>query len=205
MLSGEEIEAYIRFIADALEALAVDDRNVTSCFEIDKRFQDLRNQYQECPDSLLHYVKRLSALRNRFQALLAQRVPLVVDRFHEVGRQIQQAECEKAFWRGVLIHQAAECSRKILAGEIATVRIQSKRSRMIPAAGTEERNRLDRLIRESGLWDKVSHLSRAKLERALDHDKFSKTQAEVIEGLCPVTLTHQVSVRTSGRSTSLAR
>jgi len=97
MLSGEEIESHIRFITDALEALAGDDRDVTSCVEIDKRFQDLRNQYQECPDSLLRHVQRLSTLRNRFQALLALRVPLVVDRFHEVGRQIQLAEREKAF------------------------------------------------------------------------------------------------------------
>ncbi len=198
MLSGEEIEAHIRFITEAIEALAGDDRDVTSCVEIDKRLQDLRDQYQECPDSLLHHVQRLSALRNRFQALLTQRVPLVVDRFHEVGRQIQLAEREKAFWRGVLIHQATESSREHLAGENATVRVQSRRSRTIPAAGTGERDRLEGLIRESGCWDQISYLSRAKLERALDQDKFSKTQAEAIAGLCPVTLNHQVSVRASG-------
>jgi hypothetical protein len=195
MLSGEQIETHIRFIGEALEAMANDDQALGACVEIGERFEDLRAQYRDAPDSLAAHVQRLSALRNRFHALLANRVSRVVDHYFEVGERIRQAEREKAFWRGVLIQQATQAARQHLTGVSATVRVQPKEQRVVPAAGTDHRAKLEESIRSSGRWDQVSHLSRARLERALDQGVFDEAQAKIIADFCPVALTHMVSVR----------
>lgn len=199
MLSTPEIDAHIQSIVAALDALAAGDENLSGCLEIGERFRMLREQYRQQPDSLAGRVQRLAELSRRFDDLLANRLTLVVDRFHEVNEQIRLGEQEKAFWRSFLIRAATQARQERLNGIAATVRVRSVQSRTLPPAGGSERARLEDLVRESGCWEQVSQLSRTRLERALAGNVFAGPQAEAIEQLCPATAVHQVSSRAMER------
>ena len=198
MLSSPEIDAHIQSIAAAVDALATRDESLSGCLEIGERFRTLREQYQQQPDSLAGRVPRLAELSRRFDDLLADRLTLVVDRFHEVNEQIHRGEQEKAFWRSFLIRAATQARKEHLNGTAATVRVRSVQSRTLPPAGGSDRARLEKLIRESGCWEQASQLSRSRLERALASHVFAGPQADAIEQLCPVTIVHQVSSRVAG-------
>ena len=193
MLSSQNVDAHIQFISSALDDLAADDANLAAGVDIDERFKVLRNQYRELPDSLAGHMPRLSKLSKRFNELLTSRLARVVDRFHEVNGEIHRAEREKAFWRDFLIRLAGETEQEYLDGAVARVRVRSLRSRTLPPAGADERNRLEDLIYVSGCWEQVSQLSRSKLEHALAENLFAKPQADEIDQLCPEAVRHQVS------------
>ena len=199
MLSDQEVDASIQFIAAALKALAADEGDLSKCPDIAERFKVLRDQYRERPESLAQRVSQLSELRGRFDELLSRRLALIVDRFCEVDGRLRAAQQEKAFWRGFLIRQADQTRQEFLNGTAGTVRVRSVRSRILPPAGGSDRVHLEELIRASGYWEKVSQLSRAKLERALAGNLFAGSEAEAIGQLCPATVRYQVTGHASGR------
>lgn len=65
----------------------------------------------------------------------------------------------------------------------------------LPAAGSEDRARLEHVLHDSGHWPEVSQLARARLLRALNDRQFTPQQEQDIARLCPRTTTHQVVTR----------
>jgi len=203
MLSGKEIEAHVESITSRLAIIAQEETGLAGCMEIAEKFGVLREEYRRQPEAFAGQRERLAQLRKRFDEVLASRLDAVIDRFHEVAEAVRRAESEKAFWRDFLIRRSAQLRQEQLNGANAVVRVRTKESRLLPAVQSPERDRLEVLIRQSGQWDQVSQLARARLEKAMNDGLFSKGDTDAIGQLCPLTVVHQVTSRSlSGGGTA---
>jgi len=190
-MSPRQIAEHVDAIAGALARFSAGEPFQLA--EVAERFRVLRDQYRAEPKSLDAHVSRLSQLSGQFDALLNARLPDVVDRYHRVADQIRRAESEKQYLRDFLVRKAGP-GRMTLAGTAAELTVRPCQSRVLPAAGTEPRARLEQLIQETGQWQQVSQLSRSKLQRALQDSVFGERQ-QAIAQMCPVTTIHQITSR----------
>ncbi len=133
--------------------------------------------------------------RARFDELMAANLDTVVDCFHRSNEQVRHAEQEREFWRNQLIRLAPPRTRIELRGGHAIVRICAKTTRDIPRNGTTRRVELERHVREAGLWDALSELSRSKLVKALTEHSLEASEVGAIEELCPPHTTYTVTSR----------
>ncbi len=197
MLSHHDIDAHIRAIVTGLNELAVsnNDARLSQCVKIDGMFQTLREQYSKEPTTLEGRVQELTSLKSRFRDLLAERVAPIVDRYYEVNEHLHAMEREKAFWRDTLIRTSTHQHRERLDGSTAFASVRSIPTRVMPSPGTAERGQLEEFIRKIGRWEDVSHISRAKLDRAVSQQLFGPVESARIEQLCPTSVAHQVSIR----------
>jgi hypothetical protein len=195
MLSNQQIGEHISAIRVSLDRFASSDGDFSQCLEVNGRFEVLREQYRRSPGSLAGHVSQLTELSERFDELLARRLPEVVDRFHAVNEQLRRIGQEKEFWREFLIRTATSARQESLAGSAATVRVRSVLARPLPSPGTNERTCLEEVLRASGQWEQVSQLSGAKVQRALAAKLFDEAVAQAVEQLAPATVIHQVSSR----------
>src|SRR5690242_7555242 len=129
MLSNHEILEQIKFISESLDDLAAGDGSLSACVNTEHRFEALRNQYRQHPQTLTGHTQQLSELSRRFEQLLDGRLAEIVDRFHVVNEQLRLIEEEKLFWRSVLIRQSAQYKNKPLTGKIAAVRVRTTQTR----------------------------------------------------------------------------
>ena len=194
-LSQHEIEEQVAQIEVVLEQLRAGDGDMARLGEVAERLALLRAQYRAHPESLNGYVPKLRQLGKRFEALLASRLSEVVDRFHRLGQELHRIEREKEFWLKYLISRAGPGRQEKLAGVTADVIVRSLQTRSLPPAGGEARTRLEGLVRETGHWQEVSQLARAKLDHALAKSLFTSEQRRAISELCPAAIVHQVSSR----------
>jgi hypothetical protein len=197
-LSQREIEQLVTDIASGLGGLSAPNADFAGFAAVGERLRRLRAQYQTAPRSLDGHLPKLTQFSRQFDALLDARLVQVVDRFHQVNEQIRQAESEKEFLREFLIREAGAGKHIQFSGLRADVLIRSSHSRLLPPAETDARTQLERLIQEAGCWPDVSQLSRAKLQRALDEQRFNSVHQQAISQLCPVTVLHHVSSRARG-------
>lgn len=195
-LSIREIEQHIACITTQLNQLAAGDGDMQRFAEVGERFCLLRAAYQAQPATVEPHVARLAQLSRQFDGLLDIHLARVVDRYQEVNERIRAAEREKEFLREYFIRKAGQ-GHVSLAGQRAEVLVRSIPTRVLPPASTDARVQLDRLVLDSGHWQEVSQLSRAKLQHALDETRFGPQQ-QAIAALCPVTVSHQVTSRLRG-------
>ena len=193
-LNTRELDAQIDGLQAALGRLGTAGTDLADLAEVAESFQVLRRQYVAHRQQMDGYVPRLTQLRQRLEALLSAQVPRVVDRFHELGEQIRQAEVEHDFLREFFIKRAGSAPLE-LPRVRAQVTVKTQPGLAVPSAGTDERARLDRVLQDSGRWADVSQLARARLLRALDDKRFSPQQEQDIMRLCPRTTTHTVVSR----------
>ncbi len=195
MLSQAEIQEHITKIRSSIDGLEQDQTDLAPCVDTQGRLDALRAQYKESPVPLTAYLEELAELRLRFNRVLAARLPQVVDRFHVVTQEVHRAEEEKAVWRDILIEQASESRNDSLRGMTSMVQIRTRQSRKLPPTTSDDRKELEHLVRQAGLWDELSQLSRPKLEKSLGSGQFPPQTASAIEQLCPAMPSHQVTVR----------
>ncbi len=195
MLTREQIDAHIALIGTVLDEFERGEADLSHCFRAHRRFEELRRQYRELPQSLAGHVEQLSALRKRFDQLLASRAQAVVDWYHDLSTRIRESETEKAYWREVLIQLAQSSGQADLAGGQARVQVRAVASRKLPPAQSPERERLVQLIREAGQWEQVSQLSSRRLADAVAGQTFDESLRRAIEELAPGTTIHHVSSR----------
>ena len=191
-LSPQEIDQHVAHIVTTVGRLGAPGAELGRFVEVAERFRRLRNQYQVQPRSLDTHLPKLAQLRQQFDTLMETRLAEVVDRYHQVVEQIRRAETEKELLRDVLVRRASH-DRVNLTGTHAEVTIRTVPARPLPPAGTDGRKQLEDLIRQSGLWPEVSYLSRARLQQALENDRFQPAQQQAISQLFPLTTIHQVS------------
>ncbi len=188
-LTPRELDEQIAGLQAALGRLGTAGADLSDLAEVAERFRLLRQQYLAHREQMDGHVPRLTQLRQRLEALLSAQVGRVVDRYHELGEQIRQAEVEHDFLRQFFIRRAGDAGLE-LPGLRAQVTVKTQRGLALPAAGTDERARLDRVLQESGRWGDVSQLARARLLRALNDKQFTPQQEQDITRLCPRTTTH---------------
>jgi hypothetical protein len=193
-LNVRQLDDQIAGLQAALGRLGTAGTNLADLAEVAQRFQLLRRQYVTHREQMDGYVPRLTQLRQRLEALLNTQVARVVDRFHELGEQIRQAEVEHDFLRQFFIRRAGATGLE-LPGVQAQVTVKIQQNLAVPAASTDERARLDRLLQDSGRWADVSQLARTRLLRALNAKQFTPQQEQDITRLCPRTTTHTVVSR----------
>jgi hypothetical protein len=193
-LSPRELEEQIAQLQSALGRLGTAGADLAALAEVAERFGVLRRQYLSQRERLNGYVPRLTQLRERLDALLGAQVPRVVDHYHEIGERLRRAEAERDFLREFFIRRAGGAGLE-LAGERAEMTIKVQPGIAVPAAGSENRTKLERVLHESGHWAEVSQLARARLLRAMEAKRFTGPQEQEIARLCPRTLTHQVIAR----------
>ena len=196
-LRPRELDDQIAGLQSALGRLGTAGTDLADMAEIAERFQLLRRQYVAHREQMDGYVPRLAQLRQRTEALLNAQVARVVDRFHELGEQIRRAEVEHDFLRTFFVRRAGS-ARLELAGVRAQITVKTQQNLSVPAAGTEERAKLDRVLQDSGRWADVSRLARARLLKALNARQFTPEQEQDIARLCPRTTTHTVVSRLRG-------
>jgi hypothetical protein len=193
-LTPRALDDHIAGLQNALGRLGTAGNDLADLAEVAERFQLLRRQYVAHREQMDGYVPRLAQLRQRLEALLNAQVARVVDRFHELGEQIRQAEVEHEFLRSFFIRRAGNSGLE-LAGVRAQLTVKTQPNLSVPAAGTDERARLDRVLQDSGRWADVSQLARARLLKALNARQFTPQQEQDITRLCPRTTTHTVMSR----------
>jgi hypothetical protein len=198
---ARELDDQIAALQAALGRLGTAGHDLADLAEIAQRFQLLRRQYVAHREQMDGHVPRLAQLRQRLEALLNAQLTRVVDRFHELGEQIRRAEAEHDFLREFFIRRAGTAGLE-LPGLRAQVTVKTQPNLAVPAAGTPERTRLNRLLQDSGRWADVSQLARARLLKALDANQFAPPQEQEILRLCPRTTTHTVVSRPRGDSSS---
>lgn len=200
-LTPARIQQHVACVADSIERMGAPSADVTGLDEfadVGGRLDILRAQYRADPASMAEHVNKLAELSRRFDALLAARMPEVIDRFHAANEELRRVKNEKEFWREFLIRQAPAGPRETLRGATVDVVIKSSESRALPASGSESRLRLESVIQESGFWSDVSQLSKPKLQHALKENLFGGSQRQLIEELCPAMVTHTVTSHVRG-------
>ena len=195
MLSNQQIAEHISAIRVLLDHFAASDGDFSECLELNGRFEFLREHYRRSPGSLGGYLLQLTELSKRFDDLLVQLLPEVVDRFHALNERLRRIQKEKDFWRQFLIRTATSGGQQTLVGAVATVQVRSVLSCLLPSPGTTERTRLEEVLRASGQWEQVSQLSGVKIQRALAAKLFDEAVMQIVEQLAPATFVHQLSSR----------
>jgi hypothetical protein len=195
MLSSQEIDRHIADIRSGLQQIAETADSLPLCCRIHQHLEALRQQYREYPTTLTARVQELALLHAQFEVHLAARMTVIVDHLHEINQAIRTAEDERQFWRDVLVQHARTSGCLQIEGAAAVVRVRALQARLMPPAHSNERTRLEELIRSAGVWDRVSQLSRPKLEKSLNERAFDAQTAEAIGQLCPPTVTYQVTSR----------
>lgn len=190
--SPQVVAELIRELAAGVDEVGAKGADIRRCGEVGRKIQRLRVMYQMHPQALNGHLTRLSELSTRFERVLAERLAEVVDRYHAIGEQLRSVQEEKAYLREFLVRQAGTGGGQ-LRGARAEARVRAITGRTMPAAGTPARTQLEEVIRTAGVWEAVSQLSRARLQRALDEPSFGGAQHGVLLGLCPLKTTHQVT------------
>lgn len=72
---------------------------------------------------------------------------------------------------------------EVIIGKDCKLKVKLSKVERLPAKGTEEREKLDELVKKSGKWVEVSDLSQALLKQALEEGVFDSKMVRAIEGL----------------------
>jgi hypothetical protein len=200
MASGGQIAEAVNWLGSALDEVERPEaaRDAGGALaELAVRFQWLREQYRASPGAFAPHVGRLTALRQRFNALASRMIEQIVDRYHELATQVQALEREKETWRDLLI--TTSLARQVdLHGRRAVVHVRTTEARNLPAAGSPNRTLLEQMLSEAGCWREVAQLSATKLQTAIARHALPQSCAAAVERLCPRTQRHTVLVRERG-------
>jgi hypothetical protein len=198
MISAEEVELHLVELRRNVAAFERGGAGAPQLGAIRAHFQLLRERYREGPDAFAGKAEELRALRQRFDAASEQFITAAVDRFHELSLQLRALEAERDGLRAWLIEKAQRSGAQQLVGGAATVRLRPFEALTIPAPRSAEREQLETLLRRSGCWDAVSHLSRPKLQQALGDRALNANLADDVRRMCPVSTIYQVTSRALG-------
>jgi hypothetical protein len=127
----------------------------------------------------------LSAIRRRFETLLTSRMLEAVDRFHNVSRQLNEAEREREFWRQYIVAQAGKEPSIRFEGRESYVQVRAAASRTLPPASSDERAALEEALIDAGCLRAVSYISPVKLQTELAAGRIPPEAARVVEAVCP--------------------
>lgn len=184
MLTRDEIDARVADVEQALGELDRGEPREAALYSTTHRvFQALRQQYRQDPASMAAHVEALASQSRRFDEILRARLPELVDRFHQLTAQIRAAQQEKDDLRKVLIELSTATGQSSLAGQDARVKVEASKGTRLPSANSDERARILELVRQAGMWERVSILSTAKLNSALKNDEFEEADRQAIEVL----------------------
>ena len=191
------VKDHIAFLNEQVSSGEGGELAVTQLAVVAARFEFLRQEYRTRPASFGEEVRALSDLSRRFEALLSRRMTELVDRYEWLREELDRLEEEKRAWREFLIRAAGGAKEKLFKGLHAEIRVRGVPGVVMPKAGTDDRNRLEAIIREVGIWESVSQLSSSKLQQEIDKGALPADRQDEVRRLCPTTTRFQVISRSS--------
>lgn len=173
----------------AAQALTVD-----AVLRIEERFQELRRRATGDRAVLSAHMERLRELRSRFEQLKAPLAKRLVDELLLVRGAMQDLEAREAVLRESVIWLSRTSGQQDLKGDRGSATVRPGFRHSIPETGTEARTRLENLIREHGLWERVSILNASRIAKAIDAGSLAGSAAEEVMRLCPSAAVYAVRV-----------
>ena len=102
-------------------------------------------------------------------------------------------EDEKEFWRYVLSRMSEKAGDQNLRGSVARVRVRLSSGVTLPKTGSREREALEAIVRDAGMWEAMSHLSAPKINKAIGNGDIPPKLERELSRMCPKATRFQVT------------
>lgn len=195
---GLDVGRLIMFVNHQLRTLAAGPVTLNGVLGLERTFLELRRIAERDGAPLSGHIDELRAARVEFEKLKLPLATMLVDALNGARQQLQAAKEREEELREAVAWLSRSSGRKSLPGKAAQASVETRVRRSIPRAGTPARIELERTVRDSGVWDRVSILSAPTLEKELARRDFPSEARGRIEPLCPRRATSTVRVRPAG-------
>ena len=109
--------------------------------------------------------------------------------------EVKAIEAEIEELRAAAIAFAEKEGIQVIGGTDARLRVTGKERVVSPAKGTEERDALERELREAGVWDEVSALDPSALEKAVAAGRWREDVLDRIKSYISIEKRYMVTLR----------
>jgi hypothetical protein len=176
-------------IPEQLEDLRKETIALINTIEADKEFKhkesnlcDWCDYWEYCP-AKKHLVK-VDALPPK--EYLANDGVTLVNKFTAVWNKLKEIEREKDEIRADIIAYAKKEGVEIIKGSDHTIKVTFRERLKFPNADDPKRMELEKLIKDTGLWNEFSELDKTALAKALESGGLNNDLMEKIKPLAPL-------------------
>ena len=198
-LTREQVAETCGRIEAGLDAFDADADKAASLHQAWADLRWLRGQYSENRALLMEFVDRLKPLRGRLMDALRASRAAMASEYVKAAQAVAAWRGHQEMFRDLLMELATADSLVGLDAPEGHIEVRHDRTVSLPAAETDEHRELVAILAESGQWEHVANISRAKLAKALGDGQFPPDQAGRIARLCPVEPTCRLMARSPGR------
>lgn len=185
---GGQICERIGGLERRLEAAERGKADLAALWAIATTLGELRNEYRRSPEEMQEHLKRLGALRQRFDGLVCKTAGAIADHYQHLNEEIIRLQQEREQWRLALITAAENAPGHRIQGRACAIEVKATEALSLPPAGHADRLRIEQLLARAGVWQQVSQLSGPKLQRALTERQVPPAAAEEVMQVCNMEL-----------------
>lgn len=159
---------------------------------------ELREEYRRSPGEMQTHVRRLGALRQRYDGLVCKTAGAIADHYQQLNDEIYRLQQEREQWRLALITAAENAPGHRVQGRACAVEVKATEVLSMPPTGHADRVRIEEVLARAGVWQQVSQLSGPKLQRALTERQVPPDAADAVLQVCNMGLRFTVKCAALG-------
>lgn len=189
-----QFQHHMAAVAPAL-AQAEASPTLETVFEVEEHLLALRELAETHRVLVAPRLEELRGARQRLEKVKAPLAAVLVDELSRVRQDLAEVQHREEVLREAVVWLSRSTGQGTLAGDDAKAEVRMDVRRAVPKAGTPGRTDLERAVRASHVWDRVSILSAPRLESQLRRSDFPPAARAAIEPLCPRRAMATVRVR----------
>ena len=148
---GGQICERIGGLERQLEAAERGKADLAALWAIATTLGELRNEYRRSPEEMQEHLKRLGALRQRFDGLVCKTAGAIADHYKHLNEEIIRLQQEREQWRLALITAAENAPGHRIQGQACAVEVKATEALSLPPAGHADRLRIEQLLAQAGV------------------------------------------------------
>ena len=180
----QQFQHHMAEVAPAL-AQAEASPSLDTVFEVEEHLLALRELAETHRDLVGPRLDELRDARQRLEKVQAPLAAALVDELSRVRQDLAEVQHREEVLREAVVWLSRSTGQGTLAGGDAKAEVRLDVRRTVPKSGTPGRTELERAVRASHVWDRVSILSAPRLESQLRRSDFPAAARAAIEPLCP--------------------
>ncbi|MCC6659871.1 MAG: hypothetical protein IT437_03195 [Phycisphaerales bacterium] len=180
----QDFQHHMSEVAPSL-AQAEASPSLDTVFELEEHLLALRELAETHRDLVRPRLGELRDARQRLEKIKAPLAAALVDELSRVRQDLAEVVHREGVLREAVVWLSRSTGQGTLAGGDAKAEVRVDVRRAVPKSGTPGRVELERAVRASHVWDRVSILHGPRLESQLRRADFPAAARAAIEPLCP--------------------
>ena len=169
--------------------------SLEAVFEVEEHLLAMRNLAEADCARIAGRLDGLRDARARLERVKAPLAAALVDELARVLGALADLQHREDVLREAVVWLSRSTGQGTLRGDDARAEVRMDIRRTVPRAGSPGRTDLERAVRSTHVWDRVSILSGPRLEIQLRRQDFPPGARAAIEPLCPRRAVATVRVR----------